>query len=624
MRGHHGVRWDAPVARATRSSRTGVRWDAPRVAVAGVRWDAPRYAAMGVRWDAPAPRLAVAAIVAAAMLAMLLGPAVAVAARTPVGASVDVIVRTAPGAVDTVEQLVRSMGGTVVHRLHALETVTARVPAAKVPAVEMSPQVRSVAPDTRVRLLSTSGGAGSRQLGTPHNVSQTIGSDRAWQQGLTGKGVGVALIDTGVVPVRGLNGASVVAGADLSPEGQFPQVRGLDTYGHGTHMAGLIAGGKGRHARRGLAAKGKFVGTAPDATLLSVKVAGSDGATDVSQVLAAIDWVVQHRNDRGMNIRVLNLSFGTDGAQDYRIDPLTYAAEVAWRKGIVVVAAAGNSGFTSGRLANPAYDPHIIAVGASDHQGTAATRDDTVADFSSKGDGARNVDLVAPGRSIQSLRNAGSRIDEANPQGRVGRHIFKGTGTSQAAAIVSGAAALLLQQRPHLTPDQVKRILTGSARRLPAADRVHQGAGLLDVAAAAAAPTPSKKRQPHAYSTGLGSLDAARGSVRVHDGTTALSGEQDIFGTPWDGASWSGASWSGASWSGGVWNGSTWSGASWSGASWSGASWSGASWSGASWSGASWSGASWSGASWSGASWSGASWSGASWSGASWSGASWS
>jgi serine protease AprX len=128
---------------------------------------------------------------------------------------------------------------------------------------------------------------------------------------------------------------------------------------------------------------------APDARLVSVKVGAASGAVDVSQVIAAIDWVVAHRHDDGLNIRVLNLSYGTDGVQDYLLDPLTYAVEVAWRKGIVVVVAAGNNGPEATRLDNPAYDPRVLAVGASDPVATAGTKDDLVADFSSRGNPTR-------------------------------------------------------------------------------------------------------------------------------------------------------------------------------------------------------------------------------------------
>ena len=574
--------------------------------------------------------------IVAAVMAMLLVASVA-ATSAPrasmaqaVGRMVSVIVRELPGSGSLPESTVEGLGGDVGRHIGIIDGFVAEIPSGGLARLEDSSGVHSVTRDRRVRLHGANtldGFNAVSDLGSLHSTGTITKAKDLWKVGITGKGVDVALIDSGVVPVNGLTvPGKVVNGADLSFEAPADNLRYLDAYGHGTHMAGIIAG---RDNEVAVSPKDEsdhsFVGMAPDSRIVNIKVANASGATDVSQVIAAIDWVVQHRYDNGMNIRVLNLSFGTDGIQDYTIDPLAYAAEVAWHKGIVVVAAAGNRGFGTSKLNNPAYDPYVIAVGASDYNGTLSHNDDTVPSWSSRGDALRRPDVVAPGKSIVSLRAAGSHLDLTQAQGRVNSRFFRGSGTSQAAAVVSGAAALLLQQRPSLTPDQVKGILRSSATPLPNADSVAQGAGQINLKLAAATAAGPDVQQTFPRATGVGSLELARGTAHVvsPDGVE-LTGEQDIFGGTWDGRTWSGASWSGTSWSGGDWNGRTWSGASWSGASWSGASWSGASWSGASWSGASWSGASWSGASWSGASWSGASWSGRTWSGASWSGASWS
>jgi serine protease AprX len=454
---------------------------------------------------------------------------------------------------------------------------------------------------------------------TLDDVRTAIGAERLWRQGFTGRGVGVALVDTGVVPVDGLTSGNVVNGPDLSFESQDDELRHLDTFGHGTHLAGIIAGrGSGGLFRRG------FQGIAPGVELTSVKVAGSDGAVDVSQVVAAIDWVVEHRNDDPRHpIRVLNLSFGTDGVQDYRLDPLTHAVENAWRAGIVVVAAGGNEGFGAPKLNNPAYDPRVIAVGAADINDTPwRTWDDTVADFSSRGDRTRRVDVTAPGRSIVSLRNPGSYVDVLHAAARDGRDYFKGSGTSQAAAVVSGAVALLLDARPDLSPDQVKELLRSTASRMPYADAAGRGAGQIDITEAAWTRAP-RAHQDWQSSTGTGSLEAARGTQHVADGDVELTGEQGVLG-PWDAEAWAAASSNGTSWQGGQFMGQDWTGGCWCSSTWTGASWEGRSWSGRSWSGRSWSGRSWSGRSWSGRSWSGDAWTGRSWSGRSWSGRSWS
>jgi serine protease AprX len=273
-----------------------------------------------------------------------------------------------------------------------------------------------------------------------------------------------------------------------------------------------------------------------------------------------------------------------------------------------VVVAAGNEG-ASGRLNDPAYDPYVIAVGAEDMNGTPDTKDDLVPEWSSQGSAERGPDIVAPGKSVVSLRNPGSSADLGFPEARVGDRFFRGSGTSQATAVVTGAAALLIQQRPDLTPDQVKALLTSTAKHLSNASDQAQGSGLIDVKSASKAKVPKHSVQSDPLSDGTGSLEAARGTSHVADEGVEIYGEVDIFGQAWDGRSWSGRSWSETSWSGDSWMGRSWSGA-WLGDSWAGRSWSGRSWSDNNWDGRSWSGRSWSGRSWSGRSWSGRSWSG--------------
>jgi serine protease AprX len=447
----------------------------------------------------------------------------------------------------------------------------------------------------------------------------TMGTQQFWKNGYWGQGIGVAVIDTGALPVDGLSGTgTVVNGLDISFDSQNKEVLHLDGYGHGVHMAGLIAGSTGDKTPKGTTHR-NFIGTAPSAHVISIKAGSAEGAVDVSQIIAAIDWVVQHKDDPGLNIRVLNLSFGFDSVQDAALDPLSHAVENAWRAGIVVVAASGNDG-NAASLRMPARNPYVIAVGAYDQEygpGSGA-----VSGFSNCGTADRSVDLVAPGRSIVSLRAPGSYLDEMYPNARAGQNFFKGTGTSQAAALVSGSAALILSQRPELTPDGVKNLLMDSAHPV-AGSEICTGAGALDLWSAYETPTDATV-QAGPRTSGTGSLDAARGTKRLALNGEPLVGEQDIFGNTFDSAQWSLSSEAGTSWDGGDWMGEPWSGTSWSGLSWSGLSWSGLSWSGTSWSGLSWSGLSWSGLSWSGLSWSGLSWSSGSWSGLSWSGLSWS
>ncbi len=464
------------------------------------------------------------------------------------------------------------------------------------------------------------------------STTDYTGAQAWWAAGYTGKGVDVAMIDSGVSPVDGLDGrGKVIHGPDLSLESQAPNLTHLDTFGHGTFMAGLIAGrDAGLTAPYERAPASAYRGMAPDARIVSIKVATADGGTDVSQVIAAIDWVVQHRNDDGLNIRVLNISYGTNSSQRYGVDPLAFAVEQAWDAGIVVVAAAGNQGFqtrgSAPALASPAFDKRIIAVGSSDSMGTATLADDTVPNFSAaaKTGSARHPDFVAPGAHLQGLRVPNSFID-ANVAGTAlldGR-FMRGSGTSESAAITSGAVALILDKYPNATPDQVKRLIMTTAYDLPASKTRVMGSGELQLGPMLSVALPDYvQRIPAAR--GGGSLEKARGSDHLTRDGVVLKGERDIFGMPFDSEAMAALEADRKAWSGGTWNGSVWTGSSWSGNSWSGSSWSGNSWSGNSWSGSSWSGNSWSGSSWSGSSWSGSSWSGSSWSGSSWSGNSWS
>jgi len=543
--------------------------------------------------------------------------------------SVRVIVR-ALGAEARVEDAAAALGGKVTLRLGIINGFAASVPASAVPVLRADPAVASVTPDAALA-PQTATYDPSTDMNSMASSAGYSGAAAWWRAGYTGAGVDVALIDSGVSPVMGLAGKNkLVYGPDLSPESQASNLTNLDTFGHGTFMAGLIAGHDPTLYRPyDQAPASRYRGMAPDARIVSVKVATSDGGTDVSQVIAAIDWVVQHAHDPGFNMRIINLSYGTDSAQAYTVDPLAFAAEQAWKHGIVVVAAGGNFGFqkqanSAPALADPAIDPYVIAVGSSDSVGTATLADDTVPSFSPypKRGSTRSVDLLAPGAHIQGLRDPNSFIDINHPEGMIDDRFFRGSGTSQSAAIVSGAAALVLQKYPNATPDQVKELLRSTGypinAPLPAI-----GGGELRLAKALATPLPHFT-QTWTPSTGVGSLEEARGTDHLVSDGVALTGEQDIMGSPFAAAAEASLEALAKSWSGGTWNSKSWSGNGWSGTSWASKSWSGNSWTGASWSSKSWSANSWTGASWSSSDWSGVSWSSISWSGASWSTGDWS
>jgi serine protease AprX len=551
--------------------------------------------------------------------------------QTPkAGSGMSVIVRAEPGREQQAEAAAERLGGRIGMRLSVIDGFVATIPARATPTLDASPAVLSVSRDRRLEPQSSAYSADYDPTGDGYSTSaitRLTGARDWWSAGYTGKGVDVALIDSGVAPVQGLDGGGkVLNGPDLSLESQAPNLRYLDTYGHGTFMAGLIAG---RDAVPSASAPAStYLGMAPDARIISIKVGDADGGTDVSQVIAAIDWVVQHRTDSGLNIRVINLSYGTNSLQAYTLDPLAYAAEQAWRQGIVVVAAGGNSGFqrhmnNAPALSDPAFDPYLIAVGAAETQGTPTLADDGVPDFSPwpKRGATRGVDLLAPGTHVQGLRVPNSWIDANHPEGFLSDRYFRGSGTSEATAIVTGAAALILQRYPTATPDQVKQLLENTAYPIQAKSQA-QGSGEIALTAALAAPLPAAT-QTTTLSTGSGSLEASRGTSHLTRDGVALLGEQDIFGATVNTSLLASAEAAGNTWSGGIWNGNSWSGNSWSGSSWSGSTWSGKSWSGSSWSAAAWSDNSWTGSSWSGSTWSGNSWSGSSWSDGSWANAYW-
>jgi serine protease AprX len=462
--------------------------------------------------------------------------------------------------------------------------------------------------------------------------------DSAWQESIRltavpaahdGAGVTVAVLDTGVTRHPDLGGR-VVARADLTPDGD-----GFDRYGHGTHMAGVIAGD-------GSASGGRWSGAAPGASVLSVKVASFNGATDVSIVLAALEWIAAHHERYG--IRVVNLSYGTDSSQNYLEDPLNHAVERLWEAGILVVVGAGNRGAGGSKIEKPGDDPYVLTVGAADTHDTAALGDDEVAPFSSIGpasDGVAKPDLVAPGVGIVSHRAPASAIDVLRPAARLEDHYFKGSGTSQAAAVTSGVAARLFDADPSLTPDEAKAALVGTAS--PAlAGRPGAGAGLVNAAAAVAAVEAGISAAPanHPRSSGLGSLDSSRGSAKPYTDwkergkPEQLSGDVGALGTPWDSAAWAARPWTPASWASSPWAPYTTVASGWSEApaarSWTGLGWDEGSWIARSWGDLGlpdpdWTARSWGEAwmrllDWAARSWGGRDWIARSWGGSTWNG----
>jgi serine protease AprX len=503
----------------------------------------------GIRWDGgKRPRTLRVWLVA------LLSTLVAGLAATPAGATSalqDALVVPTSGKSAEARALVSRLGGTSGRRIPVVRGFAARVPAGALARLRASSSVAVASPDVPLSVRGTD--ADDTAVASMETIRAAAGLDGLRGAGVDGTGVGVALIDSGTLTDDGFDDGQVRVGPDFSTEGGDRDLRGVDGFGHGTHLAGVIAGDRG-----------DWEGVAPGARIVSVKVANSAGQTSLLRVLAGLEWVRLAHKKSGLGLRVVNLSLGVDAADvGYVRDPLAFAAERLWRNGLVVVAAAGNDGIASGTIDVPAADPFLIAVGALDTKRTLDTSDDTVADFSSRGT-TRGPDVVAPGAGVVSLRAPGSTLDEAYPGARVGERFFRGTGTSQATAVVTGVAALLLQQRPGLRPDQVKALLTAGATPVPAEGdaRAAQGAGVVDAARSAALDTPSLR-------------DVAQHWPAATLNKVANAGDRLLtrFMSKLTGSTWSGSTWSGSTWSGSTWSGSTWSGSTWSGSTWSSRGW---------------------------------------------------
>ena len=244
-----------------------------------------------------------------------------------------------------------------------------------------------------------------------------------------------------------------------------------------------------------------------------------------------------------------------------------------------------------------------------------------LASWSAKGSKRRHIDMVVPAAHLQGLRVPGSYLDANNPNAAFAGRYFRGSGTSQAAAILSGAAALAIQQRPNITPAQLKLLLMRASVGI-VKNNSWQGTGELNLANALNAPsTASDPNVP--TSTGTGTIEASRGQDHVGDNLADLTGEKDIFGQPYNTAALATARTNGTIWNGGTYNGRTWSGSGWNGYRWSSATWDGRTWSGRTWSGRTWSGSTWDGRTWSARTWSGSGWTGRTWSGRTWSDGTW-
>ena len=443
--------------------------------------------------------------------------------------------------------------GTGVRRLGFDGAVAASVRASRLSALKADPGVSLVSLDSPVS-FSAVGAVSAASLATLYPGRDAAAN--AWSAGATGRGVGIAVIDSGVTP-------SDAFGSRLAQVALDGQTGSLDdTVGHGTLVAGVAAG---------YSPDGRFIGIAPGANVYAINI---DRATGVhtSDVITALKWVFD--NAHAYNIRVVNLSLTENVPGSYKDSPLDLAVERLWASGVFVSVAAGNRGTGTGAIDYaPANDPLAFTVGAFDTMNTAGPGDDTLATWSSGGktmDGFTKPDLVAPGRRIAGPLAASSAFDSQAPAAnRVATGYAEINGTSFAAPQVAGAAAIIFQVHPDWSPDNVKWALIAKQGAKPRNSKI----GALSLSSSYnIAGAPNRANQ------GVPALVCAPGESCLTGSTIASN---------WDSSSWSSSSWSSSSWSSSSWSSSSWSAyADWTSSSWSSSSWSSSSWSSTSWSGA--------------------------------------
>jgi serine protease AprX len=524
----------------------------------------------------------------AAVVAALAGTSIAGVPAASASPSETVIV-TATGLLSPVAAVL-GVGGSILSQFHLIDGLEAVIPAAAEPVLAALPGI-VVTPDVSVNVQANPVSTGPH---TPSDVFlQQTGATQLAAAGDTGSGVTVAVLDTGIDNLPDFSGR-LVGGVDLTGENNPFQ----DDYGHGTFVAGLIAG-------NGASSSGQYSGEAPRANLVSIKVAGASGTTDLVKLILGLQWAVDHRTSYG--IKVLNMSLGYQPTTSTVLNPLDQAVQAVWGSGIAVVTSAGNAGPFNGTILSPGDDPLVITVGALDDMASPSVSGDEMTDFSSTGptspDGWVKPDLVTSGRSVVSLAAPGSTVYDANPSARVGSANFVGSGTSFSAAITSGAAALVLADNPGLSPNQLKARLLGTTNPGPVGNPFVDGHGALNAYAAATAGPMNLSQSAALLLPTLPGITvplSPTGAVDTWNLSlwSGISPSPGPSGSTWGGWAWNGSDWNGFTWTGRAWNEGDWAGASWNGADWTGRAWNDSGWAGSAWNGSAWNGLAWNSSAW--------------------------
>jgi serine protease AprX len=434
---------------------------------------------------------------------------------------------------DRAERLVEQLGGLVTKDLHIINAFAAELPAAKVTKLTQLASVSWVSLDGPIKRAGKPPKDPDPVETEPQNTYlDTLGVPQVWGLGYTGAGIGVAIIDSGISPDKDFT--RIQLSRSFNPNATSV----VDGNGHGTHVAGIVAG-------NGYDSAGVYKGIAPGVSLFSLKISDDNGMAYESDVVAAMQWALDNKDTS--NIRVVNLSIQSTTMASYHESPIDAAAEILWFNGVVVVAAAGNwdsTGFNPIHAA-PANDPFIITVGATTEKGTPDRKDDAIASFSAHDETQEYIlkpEIYAPGTDIISVLSGNSDWGITYPERVVmGGQYFRISGTSMSAPMVTGAVALLLQAEPDLTPDQVKYRLMNTA------GKVSKSPGYLDIYAALTTPTTASAN------TGL------QASQLLWTGSEPVT---------WDSVSWNSVSWNSVSWNSVSWNSVSWNSVSWNATYW--------------------------------------------------------
>jgi serine protease AprX len=355
--------------------------------------------------------------------------------------------------IDEVVKLIESRGGIVTSRLNVIEGVGALLSETAVTHLRQNNAITQIIPNAPVRMADAQFALQGPLSQPTSDYSEVVGANAIWALGNTGAGVTVAVLDTGLdnnfpgINKNTSNGNRAIHREDFAPI----SVGGMDNNGHGTHVTGIIAS-----SRTG--SDGNWNGIAPDVSLVSVRVLGEEGWGTYESVIQGIEWVIA--NKEVYSIDIMNLSLVAAPQSPYWADPLNQAVMVAWNEGIVVIAAAGNDGPDAMTIGVPGNNPYVISAGAfTDNFTPAAADDDYIPPFSAAGptlDGFVKPDIIAPGAHMISTMQSNSWLAVNHAAYKVNGTHFMMAGTSQATAVTSGIAALMLAQDPTLTPDQVK------------------------------------------------------------------------------------------------------------------------------------------------------------------------